>query len=109
MTIANAGNLAPYLNGKELAVASGLPLGILAEGSYEETRYQLATNDRLTFLSDGVVEATNEKRELFGFERTQQISNQAAAAIADTAKNFGQEDDISVVTVMRMREAIDAV
>lgn len=109
MTIANAGNLAPYLHGKELAVASGLPLGILAEGSYEETRYQLATNDRLTFVSDGVVEATNEKRELFGFERTQAISNLPAQAIAETAKQFGQEDDISVVAVMRMQEAIHAV
>ncbi len=109
MTIANAGNLAPYLHGKELAVASGLPLGILAEGSYEETRYQLATNDRLTFVSDGVVEATNDKRELFGFERTQAISNLPAQAIAETAKQFGQEDDISVVAVMRMQEAIHAV
>jgi len=101
MTIANAGHLSPYRNGREMAVAGGLPLGILAEGSYEETQYQLAAGDRLTFMSDGVVEATNEKRELFGFERTQQISNQPAAAIADTAKAFGQQDDITVVTVTR--------
>jgi len=101
MTIANAGHLSPYRNGEEMAVAGGLPLGILAEGSYEETEYQLAVVDRLTFMSDGVVEATNEKRELFGFERTQQISIQPAAAIADTAKAFGQQDDITVVTVTR--------
>ncbi len=99
MTIANAGHLAPYRNGEELPVAPGLPLGILAEGSYEETHYQLAPSDRLTFVSDGVVEATNDKKELFGFERTQAISNQPAAAIADAAKNFGQEDDISVLSV----------
>jgi len=101
MTLANAGHLSPYRNGEEMAVAGGLPLGILAEGSYEETQYQLASGDRLTFMSDGVVEATNEKRELFGFERTQQISNQAAAAIAETAKAFGQQDDITVVTIER--------
>ncbi len=101
MTVANAGNLAPYLNGKELAVDSGLPLGILADGSYAETHYELAQGDQLTFVSDGVVEATNEKRELFGFERTQAISKQPAQAIAETAKSFGQEDDISVLSVTR--------
>jgi len=109
MTLANAGNPAPYRNGRELAVEAGLPLGMLAEDSYAETQYQLAGGDRLTFVSDGVVEATNEKRELFGFERTEQISSQAAAAIAETARKFGQEDDITVLTVTRietMRTAI---
>ena len=48
MTVANAGNPAPYLNGEEMAVEPGLPLGILGEASYAETRYQIAPNDRLT-------------------------------------------------------------
>jgi hypothetical protein len=99
MTLANAGHLSPYRNGEEMAVDSGLPLGIVAEGDYSETHYQLAPGDRLTFVSDGVVEATNDKRELFGFERTQAISSQPAASIAETAKQFGQEDDISVVGI----------
>jgi hypothetical protein len=101
LTLANAGHPSPYRNGEELATAGGLPLGIVAEGSYEETTYQLAPGDRLTFVSDGVVEATNEKRELFGFARTQQISNQSATLIAETAQKFGQEDDITVVGVVR--------
>jgi sigma-B regulation protein RsbU (phosphoserine phosphatase) len=101
MMIANAGHLAPYRNGEELTIVGGLPLGILSNGTYEETRYQLATNDRLTFVSDGVVEATNDKRELFGFARTQAISNQPAKTIAETAKQFGQQDDISVLSVTR--------
>ncbi|HET9087069.1 MAG TPA: SpoIIE family protein phosphatase, partial [Acidobacteriaceae bacterium] len=84
-------------------------LGLVDEGSYEEAQFQLASGDRLTFVSDGVVEATNEKGELFGFAQTQAISNQTAQAIADAARQFGQEDDISVVTVMRMQEAIHAV
>lgn len=99
MTLANAGHLSPYLNGEELPVEAGLPLGIFAESDYPERSYQLAPGDRLTFVSDGVVEATNDKRELFGFERTRAISGQNAASIAETAKNFGQVDDISVVTV----------
>jgi serine phosphatase RsbU (regulator of sigma subunit) len=99
MTLANAGNLAPYRNGQELAIESGLPLGITLDSSYTEASYQLDPDDRLTFLSDGVVEATNEHRELFGFDRTQAISTQSAGAIAEAAKQFGQQDDISVLSV----------
>ena len=99
MTIANAGHLSPYRNGKEMAVASGLPLGIAADTSFEETHFKLAPGDRLTFISDGVVEATNGKRELFGFERAEEISNQPAAAIAEAAQQWGQDDDITVLTL----------
>jgi serine phosphatase RsbU (regulator of sigma subunit) len=109
MVLANAGHLSPYCSGKELAVEGGLPLGILADGIYEETRYELAPGDRLTFISDGVVEARNARGEPYGFERTQRINLQTAACIADAAKNFGQEDDITVVTVMRTLEMVHAV
>jgi serine/threonine protein phosphatase PrpC len=57
--------------------------------------------DRLTFISDGVVEATSPGGELYGFARTQAISNQPAHAIAAAARRFGQEDDITVVSVVR--------
>ena len=99
MTLANAGNLSPYRNGQELEVESGLPLGITPDASYSEIALQLHPNDRLTFVSDGVVEATNEHRELFGFQRTQAISAQSASAIAEAAKQFGQNDDITVLTL----------
>jgi len=101
MIIANAGNPAPYRNGQELAVNSGLPLGIVADVTYEESHYDLAPNDRLTFVSDGVIEATNPQRELFGFDRTQAISTLSAHAIAEAAKQFGQQDDISVLRIER--------
>jgi serine phosphatase RsbU (regulator of sigma subunit) len=103
--LANAGNLAPYRNGEELPIDSGLPLGIVAESDYSETTYHLEPGDRLTFVSDGVVEATNQKKELFGFDRTQAISNQSATVIAAAAQEFGQSDDISVLSVTRKREA----
>jgi phosphoserine phosphatase RsbU/P len=99
MALANAGNLPPYCNGQELDVESGLPLGITPDVCYSETTFQLNPNDRLTFVSDGVVEATNKRRELFGFDRTQAISTQSASAIAEAAKQFGQHDDITVLTL----------
>jgi len=101
MTFANAGNPAPYRNGEELPVQPGLPLGTVAESDYSETHCHLASNDRLTFVSDGVVEATNSQGELYGFDRTRAISNQSANAIAEAATKFGQEDDITVLSVTR--------
>jgi serine phosphatase RsbU (regulator of sigma subunit) len=59
----------------------------------------LALGDRLTFVSDGVVEARSKSGELFGFDRTREISREPASAIAQAAQSFGQEDDITVVTV----------
>jgi serine phosphatase RsbU (regulator of sigma subunit) len=56
---------------------------------------------QFTFVSDGVVEAENDQRELFGFDRTRDISMKPAVEIADAAKAWGQTDDITVVTVRR--------
>jgi serine phosphatase RsbU (regulator of sigma subunit) len=97
MTVANAGHLAPYLGGREMALDGGLPLGIAAEAAYCETEVQLEPGDSLTFLSDGVVEARNRQGDLFGFERTRDISGNAVEDIAEAAQAFGQEDDITVL------------
>jgi hypothetical protein len=59
----------------------------------------LAAAYLLTLITDGVVEARNEAGELFGFERTAQFSSNTAEAIAQAAQAFGQEDDITVLTV----------
>jgi hypothetical protein len=99
MTIANAGHLSPYRDGRELELAPDLPLGVVPHIQYEQAGFQLKPGDRLTFLSDGVVEAANGKGELFGFERTQQISHEPARFIAQTAQKFGQTDDITVVSL----------
>ncbi len=107
VTIANAGHLPPYLNGEELAVPHGLPLGVADEDTYAEKTWLLGASDRLTFLSDGVVEARDASGQLYGFERTKSISGQPAETIARTAQLFGQEDDITVLTVKRVA-ALDA-
>jgi hypothetical protein len=99
LAIANAGHLSPYRDGRELELPPGLPLGVIADSHYEQVTFQLHRGDRLVFLSDGVVEATNHEGELFGFERTQQVSNEPARYIAQTAQRFGQTDDITVVSL----------
>ena len=59
--------------------------------------------DQMTLLSDGVVEARDAQGALFGFERTRAISAQSADAIAEAALKHGQADDITVLTVRRVK------
>jgi hypothetical protein len=105
MVIANAGHLPPYLNSQEIYLPGALPLGVLPHVTYEEERFYLHPGDRILLLSDGVVEARKPSGELFGFERVRYLSNQSAFYLADAAKSFGQEDDITVLTVRREVQA----
>jgi hypothetical protein len=102
VTLANAGHLPPYQNGEELVVSSDLPLGISPEETYEERTFHLEPGDQLTLLSDGVLEARDARGALFGFERVRAISAQTAESIAAAALKFGQEDDITVLTLARL-------
>ena len=99
LMMANAGHLHPYRNGEEIDLPGSLPLGIVAEPQFETIEMTLAPGDRLTFVSDGVVEAQSKSKELFGFDHTRALSRQPAAQIAEAARAFGQADDITVVTV----------
>jgi hypothetical protein len=101
LTVANAGHIAPYLAGRELPLENGLPLGLAAEATYAESNFQLRPGEQLTLLTDGIVEAREKTGALFGFERTAAISGESAAEIAKTAELFGQDDDITVLTLTR--------
>ena len=109
MIVANAGHLSPYLNSQEIALPAGLPLGVLPKVSqYEEVRFFLHPGDRVLLLSDGVVEARQPSGELFGFDRLSHLSNQSAFYLAEAAKAFGQQDDITVLTVRREVQVVAA-
>jgi hypothetical protein len=103
MCIANAGHLAPYLNGEELQLNNSLPLGLDSAATFEAARFELETSQQLTLMTDGIVEARSKSGELFGFDRTSALSRLSAAAIAQAAQKFGQEDDITVLTLTRLR------
>ena len=98
-TLANAGHIAPYLSGRELDTPPALPLGLIPEQTYELVCGRLAPGERLVLLSDGVPEARSATGELYGFERLSALSAESAQDIASTAQRFGQEDDITVLTL----------
>jgi hypothetical protein len=103
VTLANAGHVAPYLNGDELPMEGALPLGMFEGAEPSRMQFQLKPGDRLTLMSDGIAEATDENGQLFGFERVNELLRTAKsiAEIAAAAQAFGQEDDISVISVTR--------
>jgi hypothetical protein len=108
VALANAGHLPPYVQGKEVPIENGLPLGLEAASKYTESRFQLAEGEKLTLVTDGIAEACNNSGELFGFERTAAISVELAKNIVETAQQFGQRDDITVLTLSRQPLAAEA-
>jgi serine phosphatase RsbU (regulator of sigma subunit) len=103
VTLANAGHIAPYLNGEPLPMEGALPLGIIESAESSLMHFQLHHGDRLMLMSDGVAEATDNGGQLYGFERVHQLLRTAksAAEVASAAQTFGQEDDISVISITR--------
>jgi hypothetical protein len=97
VVIANAGHIAPCLNAHEIETDNGLPLGISPHATYMET--EINASGAVTFMSDGVVEARNAQGELLGFDRMAALTLKPASQIADAAQQWGQEDDITVLTV----------
>jgi hypothetical protein len=102
-TLANAGQLPPYLNGKEMEMEGALPLGTIAEADHSVTTFTMHPGDSLILMSDGIVEAQNARGDLFGFDRINELLQKrtTAADIATAAQDFGQEDDILVLQVQR--------
>jgi serine phosphatase RsbU (regulator of sigma subunit) len=100
-TLVNAGHLPPYLNGKEMAIDGALPLGAVPGMQYTATSFTLDAGDTLMLMTDGVVEAQDAHGKLFGFEKIAVLlgSGSGGAALADAAQAFGQEDDITVLTL----------
>jgi serine phosphatase RsbU (regulator of sigma subunit) len=115
---ANAGHDLPYQrNGGSVVElrATGMPLGLMPEMRYEEREVQISQGDSILFYSDGLVEAHNPAREMFGFPRLKTLLASAPdpASLIDgllvqlkdfTGAGWEQEDDVTMVTLERTTE-----
>ena len=81
-----------------------LPLGLDPDATYERTAFRLAVVDRLTFYTDGLLEARNAEGEIFSFERVRALvaTMPDAKQATEAAVAFGQDDDITVLTLTRL-------
>jgi serine phosphatase RsbU (regulator of sigma subunit) len=112
---ANAGHDLPYLRrggGAEELRARGMPLGLMQGMGYEENEATLEPGDITLFYSDGLVEAHNPRREMFGFPRLKRLMSEHAEKqpLVDllteelysfTGDSWEQEDDITLVALRR--------
>ncbi|HEX9075977.1 MAG TPA: SpoIIE family protein phosphatase [Anaerolineae bacterium] len=115
LVFANAGHDLPYQRAAHGVVqlrATGLPLGLMPEVTYERKDTTVNPGDLLLFYSDGLVEAHNPRREMFGFPRLAALADQSLlgmdlidTAVAElkafTGPDWDQEDDITIVALDR--------
>jgi hypothetical protein len=106
--LASAGHPAPFLNRDELNLPGALPLGLDLNAEYETVRFHLAVGDRLTLYTDGLLEARNSAGEIFSFERLRALiaTQPDAKQATDAAVAFGQDDDITVMTLTRLAPGV---
>jgi len=101
---ASAGHPAPYIGDHEVNMPPAMPLGLDPDAKYEKVPFDLRVGARLTVYTDGLLEARNREGELFSFKRLEKLMSLQLNAkdAVNTAIEFGQEDDITVLTVTRL-------
>ncbi|MGH2786388.1 MAG: SpoIIE family protein phosphatase [Actinomycetota bacterium] len=119
LLFANAGHNVPYLRVDEEVVearATGLPLGLMPGIQYEECETTIALGVTIMLHSDGLAEARNETKEMYGFSRVKESLQRATepkstitALLADLAAFTGdgweQDDDITLAVIHRRAQA----
>ena len=103
-TIACAGHPAPFVNDRELDLPGAFPLGVAPYVNYETVSLQLNPADRLALYTDGLLEARSTTGELYGFDRLRTLfaADPTADQATEAAVAFGQDDDITVLTLTRL-------
>jgi serine phosphatase RsbU (regulator of sigma subunit)/anti-sigma regulatory factor (Ser/Thr protein kinase) len=115
LRFANAGHDLPYVKTADGVVelrARGMPLGLMPGMDYEEKEATLQPGESVLLHSDGIVEAHDQERDMFGFPRLKETVADAPGGQklidrvlrdleAFTGPGSEQEDDITMVTLER--------
>ncbi|NTW01563.1 MAG: SpoIIE family protein phosphatase [Oscillochloris sp.] len=122
VTYANGGHNYPLLyemaSGQVRSLrAQGIVLGIIPDPRFEQVETIIQPGDVLLLYTDGITEAMNPQRELFGDDRLtavlranhhrspQEIINAVLVAISEFAVGQPQSDDITMVVLKRLSVA----
>ncbi|HEY6182791.1 MAG TPA: SpoIIE family protein phosphatase [Terriglobales bacterium] len=105
----NCGHVPPLLvcNGEVIRPEHGnLPVGLMADATYESDRFQLHAGDRLVLVTDGVTEAENASGEFFDNHRLEKVAaesgnlEQILAAVSAFCAGTPLSDDCTVVDLI---------
>jgi phosphoserine phosphatase RsbU/P len=117
LSVANSGAVQPVhcSGGQSVTVqAEGFPLGLFPEVTYDEIKITAQPGDVIVFVSDGILDAENEKDEMYGDDRLAGMlcghRSESALAIADAiledvSRFQGAKDrfDDETIIVLRVR------
>jgi serine phosphatase RsbU (regulator of sigma subunit)/anti-sigma regulatory factor (Ser/Thr protein kinase) len=121
IVLANAGHNLPFVrSGDEVTEirATGMPLGLMPGMRYDETESVIAPDSNVLLYSDGLIEAHDGSRDMFGFDRLRDALriHDAGSELLDrlletlntfTGPDHEQEDDITLVTLRRAAGVAD--
>ena len=104
----NAGHESPYIQDALLPCDSNLPIGVMSDLKYSEQEIDLVPEMTLFLYTDGLTEAENAERELFGKQRIdnvittfsgtpQQLVETMTAAVHQFVGDTEQSDDITML------------
>jgi sigma-B regulation protein RsbU (phosphoserine phosphatase) len=105
----NCGHVPPLLvcNREVIRPSHGnLPVGLLADATYESDRYNMHPGDRLVLVTDGVTEAENARGDFFDNERLEAVAAKSGsledifAAVANFCGGTPLNDDCTVVELL---------
>ncbi len=116
--LCSAGQTQPILRSRQTDQAlmietegDTFPLGILAEADYRETQIRISPGDMLVFYTDGIVEAMNPEKAMFGFDRLLDVIRQSDTSdaeallkqilekVAQFTGDAPQHDDLTLIVV----------
>ena len=115
LQVANSGAVQPVFcrAGQSVTVrAEGFPLGMFPNATYEEFNVATQPGDAIVFVSDGILDAENEKGEMYGEDRLagllcshrdQPAAHIAAAIMADVTRFQGSQDRFDDETIIVLR------
>jgi phosphoserine phosphatase RsbU/P len=116
ITYSNAGHVPPMIRraiGAEVEALeedAGLPIGVVPEATFEESRVFLDRGDVLVLVSDGVTEARNPEKRMFGLDGLRAAIGRSPSSPTDLVcgvlgeirefiRGEAHYDDITIVAV----------
>jgi len=105
LLVANSGLPRPVFvhEGKNQVIeATGLPLGLFDDVSYDEFRFDMKPGDMFVFFSDGILDARSRSGEMFGRSRVEKLleenANGSAQSVVDALFKAAAEHSAGVET-----------